>query len=115
MDQAYIVEDKVEVTPTDLNDIYITAIEGGINYWARVLSRNDDETKCALVDKENENEHWHLTEHVLFVGLERYLKSDIIKKDYTPWPGVGVFLEQMDANDADCIVQLALFEEIRFS
>ena len=113
--QLRTIMDEVEVTPSDLNDIFVTAMEGGINYWAIIKDYVPDETKASIVDKEDdEAPHYHVTEDTIYNGLVKYLKSEAKKANHTPWPGLLIFLEQHDATDADCIVQLGLFGEIQY-
>lgn len=107
----------------DVNDIVVTAIEGGINYWCRkveilhdtVPERNVDKVKYAsdvigyggslkLYDAESDDT-WVLTPENFQSGLQEFVKMNSLTEID---PGT------IDAEDADTIVQLAIFNEITF-
>ena len=113
-----------EYTDQDMEDIVITALEGGIGYWAcldNTTKEFDDEPEdlsisewCWQLLKEGkslrfldaedteEGETWWLTLPMLLNGIK--LSSE---KGY--WNGD---IDTMDANDADTVFQLAMFGEI---
>lgn len=109
-------------------DLFTTAIEGGINYWATVESYHwqnedvEDHIGFYADIHETEAEHpsqrnWRIDRHrmvrgyVLAAGLWRNKiswssgeKPPRVVTDDTDW--------DFDAGDADVIVQLGLFEEV---
>jgi len=109
----------------DLNDLVSTALEGGINYWcgeAKVkegsMSEKDyDEIQFTsdavskggtliLFDAESDDT-WELDRDKLLKGIEMYCeKHNVAPSD---------LMDMYDANDADTIVQYALFNELIFS
>lgn len=125
---------KQELKPEDVNNIIATALEGGINYWCRkakmklaypdnpdnkyfgVAPEFEDKIRYAsdligyggviiLYDAES-SEKWEL-------DLEKVLKGIKIHcsiKGVTPLE----LVEDHDADDADSIVQYALFNELVF-
>ncbi|MAE83511.1 MAG: hypothetical protein CMB80_12285 [Flammeovirgaceae bacterium] len=116
---------KIELPPQDINDILCTAIEGGINYWCdqyEVL--NDDNQKvdyawevigfsdkAQLVFFENESDADTaptMTRISFLIGLQKWLDS----KEWI-WP-FSIDTGDIDAGDADCIVQYALFGELKY-
>ena len=97
---------------TSLHDIFITAIEGGINYWASVtsLDRIDDED----ID-------WHALISVHDSGDLRVIDKDTIRKGIKALAKSqhlhhldDLVEDNMDATTADVIVQMALFGDIRY-
>jgi hypothetical protein len=116
------IQVSIEITESDIENIIVTAWEGGTNYWMGLENsypefdnKPKDEpistwsTKILLegktihlYDKEYTNEKWELTLEKLFKGItlnkiNRQNNSD---------------LNNIDANTADCIVQYALFDDI---
>lgn len=125
------MEHLVEITTShkfsdeDINDLMVTALEGGINYWcgkARIkegsISAEEREkikyTSDAisvggvleLTDVEDPSEIWELTHEKLLKGIKMHCtKANIAPAD---------LMDNHDAGDADCIVQYALFDKIEF-
>lgn len=109
-----------EIDDMTIDDICVTAFEGGINYWcnkARILKSSIPKeftginlyasqaisigASVKLFDIEEE-EVWLLTPENFQKGLEKYANE---------WSSN---LEDIDADDADRIIQYALFDEIIF-
>lgn len=116
---------EVPITTDDIENITVTAFEGGINYWAGL--KNDSplwKSKPAkeplsswatklllkgesvfLYDIENpDNTNFELNLKGLLYGIEKYYIVTDYQMDKENW----------DAESADCIVQYALFGEIVF-
>lgn len=114
---------KKSVTVDDVENIMITAIEGGIGYWACLLNdRPEWNDQCKgestsefaanlllkgksvwFQDAEEDDEApWELTLTKLLNGLAQNAKERPHDCD----------LEQGDATTADCIVQYALFSKV---
>jgi hypothetical protein len=106
-----------------VNDIMVTAIEGGINYWCgkveilydTVPEMNVARVKYAsdvigyggslrLYDVES-FDTWVLTPENFRAGLQEFVKMNSLTEID---PGM------IDAGDADTIVQLAIFNDITF-
>lgn len=109
-----------EIDDIMIDDICVTAFEGGINYWcdeAKILESSIPEkfigmdlyasqaisrgASVELFDIEEE-EIWLLTPENFQKGLERCANE---------W---NLNLEDLDADDVDRIIQYALFGEIIF-
>ena len=106
---------KIELTPQDINDILCTAIEGGIDYWVdRYGICNMD--KATVIDEKigyggvidlHDGTRWHeLTKTKLMQGIQQWIDSQTFK------PGDAFDIGNIDAGDADCIVQYALFGKL---
>lgn len=114
---------NVEITITkkftqeDIDDIMVSALEGGITYWcgrcevvgeylgeyaSEQLSRGG---KLILHDTEDDEETWELDLEKLQKGIKRAIEEDA-------WDGD---MNNYDEVTADIIVQYALFDEIVFS
>ena len=120
-------------TSEEINDIIVTALEGGINYWCGgatiVLTTDKDKFpefegvlaevsenvqyasdvigyggKLKLVDVEDEEEVWELDIEKLLKGIEMYCKEFEISP--------SELMDSYDAESADSIVQYALFGEL---
>lgn len=117
-------------------DIFTTALEGGINYWAEVIDYRwtDRETKKALMKnfyasiKEIDEDNLYLinrdvivrgytiaseelqSEEIRWSTSSPLSKKDILSASYIDDSDCWDF----DAGDADIIVQLGLFKDIQF-
>lgn len=113
----------VKVTAQDIDDIVATAFEGGINYWcgsAKVvgdylgeyasdqISRGGE---IILTDFEDEEEQYTLTLPKLLKGIKMAAEQEYFT-EYDWVNGNELDTCQIDAEVADCIIQLALFGEI---
>lgn len=110
-----------ELTEEDITDIIITALEGGIGYWAcldntgeefenapkeeavsettaRILLNNGSVT---FIDEEDEYARYELTLEKLLNGIEKYAQEN-----------GGIDMDYLDAIMADVIVQYAIFCEV---
>lgn len=106
------------VTDEFIDDIMVTALEGGINYWCnKVEVLNNDYKGCkyaseviskggTLLLTDSEDGTIHLLDLVKFLrGLTKYLSEyEFIREG-----------GDIDADKADCIIQLALFGELVYS
>ena len=119
-------EITAQLTQQDVDDIMVSALEGGINYWcseAEVV----EERRCAdwgheqiarggalvLHDIEDNDEKWELDLEKFLNGFMLWIEQGLdeygaVQKDGT------VDCCQIDAACADEIVQLALFGEVMF-
>lgn len=113
-------EIEVRLTRQDIDDIMVAALEGGINYWCRE-AEVVEEKRCgdwgheqiarggALILHDAESsDKWELTLKKFLNGVKLYFEQGchVVVEDNAIDAG------DIDANDADCIVQLALFGEV---
>lgn len=102
---------KIPVRDEDIDDIMVTALEGGVNYWCESLDVVDDDYKGAKY-----------ASHVISRGGELIFRSfhgevqnltlDKLKRGFELFQeqiGVVFDVEQHDAGDADALIQLSLF------
>lgn len=124
MEKTYKIQVEIEIEEQTLEDLVVTAIEGGINYWALLhneiegfYAEEDPQESTSIVvwhrlrdgkpvgfsdQEEDEGEIWALT-------LEKLLNGIKINAEKRPFDSN---LENMDAVTADCIFQYALFGDI---
>lgn len=130
MNEVLNIGFKVVITPEDIDDIMVSALEGGINYWADEAKVEEDKRvaawgherisrgRCLKIHTmepfdEDDTEWYELTKEKFLKGIERYIAQ----------PTSGDFLEfvdhelridagNVDAVVADAIIQYALFGEI---
>jgi len=106
---------KIPIKDTTIDDILVTALEGGINYWckyARIVEEewpkgcehlSDTLTKGSSIALETfEDEQHILTLQKFQKGIEKYVEH------------TGHFhdLEGSDAEEADHMIQFSLFGDI---
>ena len=118
------INKKYTVTPQDIDDIMVTALDGGINYWCRKaevvgeylgeyasdqISRGGS---LILYDAES-SDNWELNLEKLLDGIQKAIEDNWFS-DYDWYVGGGLDCCQIDGDVADVIVQLALFDEIVF-
>lgn len=113
---------EFELSMGDIDDIMSTALEGGITYWCgeaiihKVPEEHKDDIEFAsevisrdgellLKDKETP-ESWILTKEKFSQGFKKFCEERAVNPDQV--------IEDCDADDADCIIQYALFNEIVF-
>ena len=116
------IEFTLPISDEDIDDIVCTALEGGITYWCREarvvgdylgeyaseqISRGGE---LILVDSESDDEYT-LTKQKLLNGI-RLAISNHYYEDYKWWNSNGIETYNVDADVADVIIQLALFEDI---
>ena len=122
-DKKFTVQPQIEVilTQQDIDDIMSTALEGGITGWCNhievvgeQLGRYASEQiskggSLILYDLES-SDKWELTLEKFLNGVKLYFEDGchVHVNDGSIDPG------DIDANDADCIIQFALFGEVVF-
>lgn len=118
------IERKLVVTAEDMDDIMCAALEGGVCYWcneAIVVGAYLGEWaheqiarggKLQLVDAED-GTYYELTREKLLHGIQMAREQEYYR-DYEWWDGEKLDTCNVDAEVADVIVQLALFDEIVF-
>ena len=117
-----------KVTEEDIEDIMCTALEGGINYWAH-YDRSDEEY---LPYKDYDDEPFSelctrillsggwvwlidedyncLTLDKLLTGIQRWIDGGYDM--YGAVDGEELDCGSIDSECADCIIQLALFDDV---
>jgi len=119
-----------------LHDVFVTAIEGGVNYWASVASYHwtlggpEPLDNCDLegfraeiIDNEDEGKRYDVARKVIARGINliasgkctyggRVMAPDMVKA----YRAINATNEggDVDANRADNIVQAGLFGDIRY-
>ena len=116
------VKMNVLVTKEDIDDIMACALEGGINYWCRraevvgkylgefaseQISRGG---KLKLYDAE-EDAVYELTREKFLKGLEKAIVENYYAR-YNWCNGHELDVCMIDAEVADAIVQLAIFDDV---
>lgn len=116
-----IITKEVEVTHQNIDDLMITAFEGGISYWcsnAKLVCNG----ACQLTWLKD-NGSKRTTAEMLSQGYDIELHDSEAGETYlltiekfitglTRWLSEGGDLDNFDADDADRIVQYALFNEL---
>lgn len=119
-ENVYVIEYRKmqELTEEDITDIVVTALEGGIGYWA-CLDNTGEEFENAPEEEavsetvarillnngsvffEDEEARYELTLEKLLNGIEKYANEN-----------GGLDMDDLDADMADAIVQYAIFGEV---
>ena len=112
------ITSTIEVTASYVQDIFTTAIEGGVNYWADIESYqwNDDkpaEFKAVLLAIASRwggtPVKYHVDLAVMMKGLTRYAETyGVARLASLLDPDFGDY----DAIDADMIVQFGIFGKV---
>ncbi len=105
-----------------LSCVLVTAVEGGVNYWAEVRNYHWEVDKqnnflSAVVEiKTNESEWQTLNLDLIRKGIEKIQNNEVnINKDILESIVTGNLTNdasEIDSDGADCIVQVVLFGEI---
>lgn len=125
-----LAEVPVTVTAENIDDIMVTALEGGINYWCQKVEvvgdylgefaseqiSRDGELKLYAYDEAFEKQNiYSLTKDMLLKGLKVYISLDNTECLSKAHLGdYGIDCGMIDANSADAIIQYALFGDILF-
>lgn len=116
------INTKLTVTTEDIDDIMCTALEGGITCWcekAKVVGDYLGEYgheqiarggKILIYDMV-EDEKYELTREDLLKGIKLAIEEGYYS-DYGWYNGSELDTCQIDADVADVIVQMALFEDV---
>ena len=121
----WTITQPVKVTEHNVEDIVVTAIEGGINYWCEGIqfaeTRPAEESAStwaamqlikenAVKIRDEDGEH-DLTITKLIDGLLKFSQKvrcfDVYEGEIDP--------SNFDAADADAVIQYALFCELKYS
>jgi len=117
------VTTMLQVPRDELDNIMVCALEGGISYWCdHVEVKDEDFRGCAFASETvsrgatlciydaEDDEVWELDRAGLLKGLAKFIASNLCR-DITINDNV-VCTDGIDSEDADMIVQLALFGDI---
>ena len=120
--RGYHLTSETSLTIEEIDNIMVTALEGGINYWCGGVEVVGEYLgtyasdhlanggSIVLYDLESP-EKWTLTKDMVIDGFIKWLKSGCSQHVK---PNKTVDWIAFDANDADCIIQYALFNKIIF-
>lgn len=121
-----ITFDGMTVTPSDkaLQDVFHTALEGGISYWSTCSAYKHEglapsEVYAVIHDSEDEDKEYRVTIETIREGLRAIVsakvKYNLDEGDAVRRLAVGILTDEdydYDAGDADDIVQAGLFKEL---
>ena len=116
------ITQTVNVTEEDIDDIMCSALEGGITYWANsalvvgdylgeYASEQISRGGSLIIYDAEEDEEYELTRDKLLNGIKLAIQGCYFM-DYEWFVGDKLDCCQIDAEVADIIVQLALFDEV---
>lgn len=113
------------ITNEQINDLLVTAFEGGINYWCGSVELKDGSLTNELTEKviyssdvislggtlvlqdAESDDKWELTKDKFLSGLKQTIKHYQFKD-------VQDLIDNHDAEVADVLIQYALFNEVVF-
>lgn len=118
------VDRKIKVTQQDIDDIMVTALEGGINYWCdrvKVIGEYLGEYASEQIARDGllllydaeSNEEYQLSLGKFLNGLQKAIEDHWFE-DYEWYEGDELDPCNIDADVADVIIQLALFDDVIF-
>jgi hypothetical protein len=108
------VVDITKVTLENLNDLLITAVEGGTNYWAEVRNYDHKSDIVTVEFREDDQQSaekpgWHAVSAMDMLRiLPEIRKHSGQAKDWN----ITEIIENCDGEIADIAVQLAIFGEV---
>ena len=113
---------EIKVTQEDIDDIVCSALEGGITYWCRkaevvgdylgeYASEQISRGGVLLLHDAEDDEVYDLDLPHLLSGIKQAYEGNYFA-DYEWCNGKTIDACQVDAEVADVIVQLALFDEV---
>lgn len=122
MDHVIKIEREIKVTQQDIDDIITTAFEGGINYWcykAEVVGDYKGEFASEQISRGGtvrlhdsvEDAVYDLTLENFLCGLNKAIEDNWYD-EYGWYDGNSIDTCNVDADVADVIIQLALFDDV---
>ncbi len=126
MQKSFEVTSKMTVflTVENIDDIMVSALEGGITYWCD-RAKVDEEKRCGawgheqiarggtlLLREIDSSKEWELTRENFLLGFKKWLESGGDK--YGAICDGRVDCAKIDGPAADCMIQYALFGELVF-
>lgn len=122
MEYTINVERKIKVTDQDIDDIITTAFEGGINYWcckAEVVGDYLGEFASEQISRGGTVRLYDSVEDAVYdLTLENFMEGltkaieDNWYDEYGWYDGDSIDTCNVDADVADTIIQLALFDDV---
>lgn len=115
---------EVEIPASALQDIFTTALEGGVNHWSscskyRWENRQPADVYAVIHDSEDDDKEFRVTIDTILLGLQRLISGEAkihIAEQAIRRMALGVAVDpedyDYDAGDADNIVQAGLFNEV---
>jgi hypothetical protein len=117
---------QMTVTPSDetLQNIFHTALEGGINYWSTCSAYKwenlpPSEVHAVIHESENDDKEHRITLETIREGLRNIVtgqvKYNLGEDEYMRKLAIGILMDpdyDYDAGDANNIVQAGLFKEL---
>jgi hypothetical protein len=113
----------IELTREERRDLFTTALEGGINYWARrgAVKTSDSNIETVLYIDGQDAEDYEVNPTYLIEGTAGKVEIDdwvmqfgldrLVKSPYQHHV-TDIINDNADATTADVIVQMALFGDI---
>jgi len=113
------VTTTLHLTDEFVRDVFNNAIEGGVNYWCRVTEYHWEDPDPAAVHAvvvetevyDHEPETHRITLATVVTGIERILAKPQLRTGLV----ANIFAMDagdIDADDADVIVQMGLFDQV---
>nr|WP_325229192.1 hypothetical protein [uncultured Oscillibacter sp.] len=122
-EKRFTVRPQIEVnlTQQDVDDIMVAALEGGINYWCReaevvgeylgeYASDQISRGGSLILHDSESSDKWELTLEKFLNGVKLYFEDGC----HVQVEDNRIDAGDIDAGDADCIIQFALFGEVVF-
>ena len=123
-------EIEILITDEDIDDIMVTALEGGINYWclrcdvvgaykgeyaSEQISRGGELNFQVVEDFEDDKDTYTLSKEKLLSGIETYLEWDLDIIARNTQTEFVLDTCRIDGCRADMIVQYALFGDLIYA
>lgn len=122
--KKFVINVPIEVTQQDVDDIMVTALEGGINYWCEGIEVVNNDYKGGeygsdvisrggtLILSVEDDEPVELTLEKFQNGLQKFISSG--SAEYGVINNDELDCGMIDAPASDLIIQYAVFGEIVF-
>ena len=115
----FTINNKIALSADNIDDLMVTALEGGINYWCEdcLIKNIPAESECVfashVISKNgvltlfdlDSTEKWDLTLEMFLKGVKKYCEENNIDS-------AEDLMDNHDAYTADDIIQYAIFDEI---
>ena len=109
---------RIVIKEQNIDDIMVTALEGGINYWCDSVDINSNPANKEYASEviayggelrlyEIDGSQFILVRNMILKGIDKAMT-------HFGYDSFDSFMDNLDADLTDAIVQFAIFHELRF-
>lgn len=120
MQKKFNLSNGQKISEYDLENLVVTAFEGGINYWCGEVEiiKNPEKKECAskvvCTPKGILRLHDAESDEAWLLSLDDLLKGVVKTMQWGEYETVQDLMDEHDAETADVLIQFSIFDEVVF-